>query len=173
MAGGVSIHVQGLDKAIKKFGKLPELLVDELDHEMSSVAEGFLGRAISDAPVDQHTIKSQLSHKEVGKLWHEVVSGAEHSPYVEFGTRSKVQVPAGLEAYAAQFKGAKRSGDAKKSIYDWCKRVGIPEEAWWPVFIKIMTQGINPHPFFFKHIPWAQSELNRNMKEAVRLALNK
>jgi hypothetical protein len=36
-----------------------------------------------------------------------------------------------------------------------------------------MTVGITPHPFFFKHIPWAQSELNRNMKEAVRLALNK
>jgi HK97 gp10 family phage protein len=38
---------------------------------------------------------------------YQVVSAAEYSAYVEFGTGTKVSVPEGLEEFAIQFKGTK------------------------------------------------------------------
>jgi hypothetical protein len=39
------------------------------------------------------------------KLEREVFTDVKYAPYMEFGTKSKTEIPPGLEGYAMQFKG--------------------------------------------------------------------
>lgn len=174
MARGATIEIKGLDKIIKKFGAIPKNVKEETDGVFAIAANDYVNRAVSDAPVDQGILKNEISSYKEKDLTYVVVSGAEWSAFIEFGTRSRVQVPSDLTAYAAQFKGGGISGKgAKQKIFDWCKRVGIPEEAWWSVFINVMTIGIHPHPFFFKHREEVFKQLLKDLNPALQRALSK
>lgn len=166
----VSIQVTGMKEWQKLFKEFPEKVETGLDAELYSLSEEYANRAIAAAPRDRGLLIQGIG-ADHQLLFHEVVSSAPYSAYQEFGTRSKVQVPADLVAFASQFRSKKTNGDAKKAIFDWCKRVGIPEEAWYPIFIKIMTVGVTPHPFFFIHLPWAQSEVQKRSNNVVKKAL--
>lgn len=145
MASGITIQVQGLAQLQKKMGKLPEVLKDQLDAEMSAVSQDYEDRVVAATPVDTGRLKGGTSVKKIAVLHYEIVNNVFYAPYVEFGTVSFVSVPAELQAYAMQFKGQ-----------------GI-----------IKNGGMRARPFFFPHIPWAQGELNKNLAAAVKVALNK
>jgi hypothetical protein len=166
----VTIQVQGLEALKKKLKSIPKDVEVGLDAELHSLSEEYANKAIAAAPRDRGLLIQGIG-ADHQLLFHEVVSSAPYSAYQEFGTRSKVQVPADLVAFASQFRSKKSNGDAKKAIYDWCKRVGIPKEAWYPIFIKIMTVGVTPHPFFFIHLPWAQTEVQKRAQKVVKNAL--
>ena len=145
MSRGVSIEIQGLDRLKKKLGSIPENVKAEVDAEMAVVANEFVNRAVSAAPVDTGFLKGQITFNRIGEMNYEIVSGARYSAYVEFGTITRVQVPTDLVSYAAFFKGK-----------------GIRKNG-----------GIYPHPFFFPQLPIAQTELNKNLKGVVERALSK
>jgi hypothetical protein len=96
-----------------------------------------------------------------------VISAAEYSAYMEWGTKTLARVPAELSTYAAQFKGGGKGGDAKKMIYAWCARVGVPKELWYFVFLKIMRVGVRPQPYFFVHKPVIQNQLVNDLKQII------
>lgn len=143
MGKGVSIQVEGLDKLIKKFGKIPEPVSKEVDAELASTANEFVNRAVAAVPVDTGFLRNGITFSKVSELNYEVVSGAKYSAYVEFGTIRFVNVPSDLVTYAAQFKGK-----------------GIRK-----------TGGMSPRPFFFPQLPIARAELNKNLKQVVVRAL--
>lgn len=146
MAAGINIEVQGLDKLRKKYGKLPDILVRDLDEEMSALADDYVARVESATPVGlSGQLKGATTKKRIGVLNYEIVNGKFYAAYVEWGTVSHVSVPAELQAYAAQFKGQ-----------------GL-----------IKNGGMRPRPFFFIHIPWAVQELNKNLAAAIKEALEK
>jgi hypothetical protein len=169
MAKGVSIQIEGLNEVIKKIGSIPEDLKVLVDAEMGATAATFVDRAVAAAPVDNGILRNGISFTQVGEMDWEIVSSVDYSPFVEFGTRSRVKVPAELSSYAAQFRNVKTgtAQGAKKLIFAWCKRKGIKEEAWEAIYIKIMRSGINPHPFFFPQLPIARAEINKNLKQVV------
>lgn len=171
MASGYTIKISGLDKALKKVNGMAPAISQMADMEMDAACEVFVGRAVSDAPVDQGQLRSGISKNKVGFIHYEVVSAAEHSAAMEFGTRTRVVIPAELSAYASQFKGMKGSGDAKRKIYEWCKRVGIEPKFWFSIFKKIMTVGVNPHPFFFKQREPVASELEKRIRSGAKKIL--
>jgi HK97 gp10 family phage protein len=173
VAKGFTIEARGLKELKKKFGKIPENVANEVDGVLAYGANEFVNRAVNDAPVDQSELRQKISAKREAVMWHEVVSGAEHSAWVEWGTRSRVQVPAELQSYAAQFKGGGGKKGAKQAIYEWCRRNGIPEEAWFSIYKKIMTVGITPQPFFFKQVPAVQAAVQKKLQPAIRKALDK
>jgi hypothetical protein len=165
----VRIQIDGLEKIKKKLGEVPQKVIVPLNAELYELSEEYAAKAVQAAPRDNGILIQGIGANHA-ELDHETVSMAPYSAYQEFGTRSRVRVPSELTAYAAQFKG-KGGGDAKKAIYDWCKRQGIPKEAWYPIFIKIMTVGINPHPFFFIHLDWARAEVQKRAEKVVNNAL--
>lgn len=173
MAQGLTIQVEGLKQLQKKLGNLPEHLIQEFDAELADTANGVVNRAVEDAPRDQGILIQGISFYREDEMQYVVVSGAEYSAYIEFGTRTRVQVPAELQDYANQFRLQNTGGesDVKKIIYEWCRRKGIEERYWYPIFIKIMTVGVNPHPFFFPQMRWAQTQLNKNLRQALKRAI--
>lgn len=129
MADGMKIEVKGLEQIVKQLGNLPEAVAIEVDAQLSAIAEEFANRAVAMAPMDQSMLKQGISHKRNGLMDHEVVSSAAYSAFVEFGTRSRVSIPSGQEAYAAEFKGMKISNggfyEFALAILAWMKRKGI------------------------------------------------
>lgn len=114
-------------------------------------------RAKLAAPHDQGRLRSEIRGDKTGPMRAEVVSPVDYSPYIEWGTKTRVSVPAELQAYAQQFR-TKGSGDAKRMIYAWLARVGVPKDRQWIVFISIITKGIHPHPFFFVQKPIVEKQ---------------
>lgn len=93
------------NKAIfNDFGKRTEKeLVTELRKSADRIEAGYK----AGVPVDTGALKASINTQESEKgLVQMIGSNLEYAPYVEFGTGGLVEVPAGLEEYALQFKGS-------------------------------------------------------------------
>lgn len=147
------VTITGLDALIKKLDGMPAAIRKGVDIELKSGAEEIAAQAKADAPGNTGLLRSGIGSEKDGsqELTYNVFSNVDYSAYQEFGTGAKVSIPAGLEEYAAQFKGSGSSGGltAKAAIYEWCRLKGIDQKAWYAIYVSIMVHGINPHPFFF------------------------
>ena len=146
------IRLDGFKEFGKKLSDLPKNIQVKADAIVKDSASEWARNSKRAAPKDQGKLAGQIQAVSVAPGVSEVVSPVDYSPFVEWGTKTRVRVPAELQAYAQQFKGAK-GGDAKKFIYDWCKRKGIDKRYWFLVYKSVMVKGITPHPFFFIQRP--------------------
>lgn len=104
MAKGVRLEIKGLKELKKKFQQIPERVAEEIDGAMQVAATDFEDRAVAMVPVDTGRLKGGISAQRLAEMDWEVTSIVEYSAYVEFGTRSSVFIPKGLEEYAKQFQ---------------------------------------------------------------------
>lgn len=118
------VDIKGLRELEAKLKDLPERLNKEVNGIMTRGAQVFVAAAKRDAPKDFGFLTGQISFQPnpVSSLKVELVSGARYSPYLEWGTITRVNVPEAETAYAILFKG---KGTRK-------------------------TGGIYPRPYFFK-----------------------
>lgn len=157
--------VRSLMRKNKKFEQ-------QLSRVVNRTAINIHRKARQAAPVDEGLLRSSIKTRTEGNGLTGVVSvDVFYAPYIEFGTKSQVRVPPGLEDAAAQYRGNPGRGgrDTKVAIYEWARRKGIAQEAWYPIFLKIITQGIKPHPFLY---PAAKSERPKYIKR-VRTLVDK
>jgi len=152
-----AIQIAGMDGLLQKLRTLPANITAAVATEIQDGAQSIAAEAKQRAPGDQGILRNEIAAVKIDNTTWLVVSGADYSPYVEFGTGEKVQIPAGLEEYAAQFKGDFANGTygpgsnltAKEAIFAWCERKGIDKELWYPIYISIMVHGTEAQPFFF------------------------
>lgn len=182
---GIRVVISGLGQLNKELNKIKNGLPKAVGDEIEIGAEKVRADAVNDAPSGAGNIlRSGIGKAQVDKTSWEVLSNASYSGYVEFGTKSKVQIPAGLEEIAAKIKSEKSTGsaeDALRSIMEWVRLKGIRfdsaatfqsgkkkgqnkqltyEQTAYIIFRHIMLHGITPHPFFFK-------QLDKNEKEII------
>lgn len=108
----------------------------------------------------------QAQNKLSVKVWTDV----EYAAFVEFGTKSKVSIPAEIAQYAAQFKGSLKGSfsDLYEQMKVWVKRHGMPESAAFPVAIQIAKLGVKPQPYLYP----AFKEERPKYIEAIRIIMN-
>ena len=136
----IKVEIKGLRELVGKFDRLPKELqletrrtvedgarywVQLAQKDVRNRRSGFLANGISYAPLT--STKNQVTF--------EVVSNMIYSPYIEWGTITKVDVPSELTAYAQQFKGR-----------------GLRKNG-----------GILPRPFFFKQRPLVQAKVEKGI----------
>jgi hypothetical protein len=131
------IKLEGWKEFQAKLSDLPNDVIEQADGFVVSAANQWAEMAINDAPVDKGFLRKEIHAVEKGNMEAEVVSPKEYSAYVEWGTGSRVSVPAGLKEYALQFKGTR------------------------------VTIGRYPHPFFFIQKPIIEKELLANLKKLL------
>lgn len=161
------IELTGWEEFINKAGKLPDTLQQEFAGEVEFSAERWSLLAKQAAPKDQGRLVQGISTAKLNDLEWDVVSNAFYSPYLEFGTKSKVSIPDGLESYAALFKGSTGEKGVRVMIYAWMNRVGIPKESQWIVYISIMKTGIKAHPFLYPQEPVIEKEFIGHLQNIV------
>ena len=108
MADKISFKIEGLDALIKRLGKLSPEIAKEVAMEINASALAIQSKARRDVVVDNGILRNSIQLKEVNKgdkLIYTVGSALKYAPYVEFGTGGTVNVPAGYEDFAIQFKG--------------------------------------------------------------------
>lgn len=191
MAKGISIEVRGFEQIKKKLGEIPKKVVEETDIIMTATANEVVNRAVEDAPVDMGVLKNAITQKKEGELKHVVSSGADWSAFIEFGTKSRAQIPSDLASFAAQFKGKGRGGGQGffQQILSWVKRKKITgtysvktrrrlgnkadrqkedEQVAFLIYRSILKNGIHPHPYFFKQLPQARADFQKRIDGMVK-----
>lgn len=163
-----TITLSGFKEFQDKLKNMNGILTREVDGVVKDAANVWEQRSKQDAPVDQGRLRNEIKSVHVKSMESQVVANAEHAPWVEWGTKTKVRVPAEIAQYAATFRGAgKGTGKAKEMIYAWMNRVGIPKERQWFIFISIIVKGINPHPFFFIQRPIVEKQFIGDIKDIL------
>ena len=169
MGSPFTIKLEGLNEVLAKLKNASSEVVAEVDAELQAGAKDVERDAAKAVPVDVGFLKNAISSKRVDDLSYEVVAQESYAPYVEFGTRSKVKIPEGLEAYAAKFRGKSDKKGAWLAISAWCKRKGIEKSKWYSIYKKIMTEGVNPQPFMFpalqKNLPKIVGRIEKVLKK--------
>lgn len=121
---------------------------------VNAVADLIVADAKRLAPADLGTIRQNIGKSTVSNangIQATIFSAAPESPYQEFGTGGRVDVPAEMAEMAAQFKG-KSSGSFKEfvlALKGWLSRHGIPEKAAYAVARSILRKGLKPQPFLY------------------------
>ena len=170
----ISLKIKGLDELKKKLGKQgQEIVLIEIRDEIEISANKVRNEAIKRVPVDQGYLRNSITVEGRDMLWI-VYASAGYAAYQEFGTKSKVEIPAEMQEVASQFKGKKLSeGKFKEAIADWMRRKGIPEEALWPIMAKLMSVGVNPQPFMYPGFRQGTKNLQKDIDNIINRYLNK
>lgn len=161
-----AITLKGFKEYQKKLSKAAGSLNKLADLEASAAAQNIATMARTKAPINDGALRASINPDgSNGK--YEVSASVSYAPFIEFGTRSKVSVPPELQQYAATFKGGGGEKGAKAAIYEWCRKKGIPEEAWYFVYRSIMTNGIRPQPFLFPSVDAEQPKFYQRLQNIL------
>lgn len=168
------ITLPGIEDLIKDLEKYDDRIQKEVGAEIEASARTIIRNAKRGAPKDQGRIAQFLSNKKVEPTVQELISEAEYSAFMEFGTKSKVRISnPELVTFAMQFKGlklAKGKLGFRQTIYEWARRKGIDKALWWPIFMSILRYGVKAQPFFFPayytEIPLLRKRLETILNEA-------
>ena len=190
MAQGFSFKVQGLDKLVSVFNRLPKKVQTELSAELKVTAGEIRDGAKRDAPADESRLKQAITSKTTGPLEFEVVAQTFYAGYLEFGTKSSAVIPPGLEEVAAQLKGpVSGHGNPIDALTAWVKRKQIAgtysvrtrrrtgnrttqeqqnRSVAFLIWRKIKKFGIKPKPYFFKQLEPAEEKLRRRIAAFIK-----
>lgn len=104
----IDVKISGNQAILRRLRDLPERAKELVSDEVEATTMDIHRDAVARVPVDTGRLKGSLTPvvlKQGEKVTGEVVTNVEYAPYVEFGTGGKVNIPQGLETYAARFKG--------------------------------------------------------------------
>ena len=169
-----SVMIKGLASTIAELRAYGKDIDKMIDAETESIAFQIETDAKKLAPKNFGKLAQSISHAKVKPALYKVTVNELYGAYMEFGTGSKVNVPAEFADMAATFKG-KKQGTFKQgleAIKVWCKAKGIPEEAAYPIFAKILGAGVNPRPFLYPAWTKGRKDYQNNLERVLK-SLNK
>ena len=152
MSGSV-IRIEGLEKTLARFD------VKKFEPQIQTAFDKFGIRVELEAkqlaPVDEGHLKGSI-FQQPGRLSSTVGASVNYASFMEFGTRKFAAayistLPADWQTFARQYKGGGNGTfqEFVMSLVGWCKRHGISEKAAYPIALKILRNGLKPHPFLY------------------------
>jgi hypothetical protein len=165
----LSFNITGLDTTLKGIDTRLKGIEQDLQDELNAWAELCTTEAKIRAPKDEGHLVGAINPK-FGKLTASTTVAVNYAAFPEFGTRKMAAayvatLPADWQTYAAQFKGGGGSfGNFFETILAWVKRKGIEPAAAYPIAIKILRDGIKPHPYLFPAYEHTIKDLKANLK---------
>ena len=103
-----AVSLGGMKELEGKLNKLTTALKVDVSDEINASALKIENQAKRLAPVNFGQLRNSIYLKEKSNdkgYIFTIGSSASYAPYVEFGTGGEVNVPAGYETFAIQFKG--------------------------------------------------------------------
>ena len=163
-----TVKVKGLQETLRGVDEASRRIQDNIVLELERSAQATRTEAQSRVPTDTARLKASIRISRPDKFKRAVGTNVEYAPFIEFGTKSKVDIPSGLERVAAQYKGAGGSfDDLLDNVAQWVRRQGIDEAAVYPIALKIAREGVRPQPFLFAPANAEGAELYKRLKRWV------
>lgn len=162
-----TVELKGINETVNRLKKLSKEVATDADKVMGYSARVIERDAKKNVDVDTGDLRASIHHIDKF-LEKEVKTDKTHAPFVEFGTKSKVDIPNGLEQYASQFKSSGGNfADLLEAIQGWASRKGIDQQFAYPIALKIAQNGVSARPFlfpaYFKELP----KLNKKLEGIV------
>ncbi len=160
---------------LKRFQSQLKKVSEKKTIKLKQVVENSTKRILADAKrnVPRYTSDLATSLRDiysVNKLSARVWTNKFYAPYVEFGTKSRVQIPPEIAQYASQFKG-KGGGsfdELLKQIRLWCKRKGIDEKAAYPIALELAKKGRKATPFLYPAFKAEEQKFIARIKKVMQ-----
>lgn len=171
------IKINGLDKWRNKLGQLDKKVHDVVVSNIGLAGLEIAEDANSRAPsgLSNELARSYRYNLSKDGLSVAVGSDLQYAAFVEFGTRSKVQIPSDFADLAARFRGGK--GGTFESLLAqiklWCKAKGIEQEAAYPIALKIARYGTEARPHFIIALRAGIIRFIENLKTNLGKEINK
>jgi HK97 gp10 family phage protein len=170
----IKFKLEGMQKAIRELDKWEENKKLKIANQFNSSAMAIVKGAKMKAPVNQGRLRSDIQSDITRSKMGTVVSAGvfntvAYAPYVEFGTKGKVNVPEELQDYAKTFQG-KTGGtfdQLLENIGDWAKKKGIDEGLVFPIARKIAREGVKPQPYLFPAFEEERPKLIKKLEEIL------
>jgi len=134
-----TISLSGLQGTINKLKKTADDIAIEVDAELAAGVRQMEQSAKRLCPVDTGLLRGSISTSRVQFMTWELVAQKDYAAYVEFGTKSNVKIPKGLEAYAKRFQRGDGTG-----------------------------QGVRAQPYFFPSVYAYQPVIVKNIIKLLR-----
>lgn len=142
--------IKGVNEVIKELRAIGKDMEKLIDAETNDIAKQIEGDAKKLAPKNFGKLAQSISSEKVKESQYKISTQEFYAGYMEFGTGTKVNIPAEFKDMAASFKGKKGSyKEGLAAITAWCKAKGIDEKFAWVIFAKILGAGVNPQPFLY------------------------
>lgn len=167
-----SIKIDGLESALKDIDRYSADVQKKISNELQAFCLIVVQKGKRAAAKNYGRLAQGISYVKVDDLNFVIISAADYSAFMEFGTKSKTQIPAGYESLARQFKGMKIDSGGislKQAIYTWADKKGINKKIWWAIYNKIVKVGVTPHPFLIPAILEEQPKLLNRVKNILSI----
>ena len=164
--------VKGISQTIAKLKAFGKDIEKKIDLELEAIAFQVEADAKKLAPKNFGKLAQSISHKKVKSLVWKVTVNEIYGAYMEFGTGTKVRVPAEFAEMAKSFQGKKGTGtfkDALEAIKVWCRSKGIDEKAAYTILAKILGAGVNPQPYLYPAYQKGKKDLLKNLEKLVKV----
>lgn len=163
--------IRGVREVISELQNFGKDIEKKINLEIEAIAIQVESDAKKMAPKNFGKLAQSISHSKVKDLVWKVTVNEVYGAYMEFGTGTKVKVPAEFAEIAKEFQGKKSKGnwkDALESIKIWCKSKGIDEKAAYPILAKILGAGVNPKPFLYPAYKKGEKDLILNLEKLLK-----
>ena len=169
------IRKSEIQKVIKRLDLADDRIRDQIGDALGYAGMNVESNAKVNAPVNLNRLRSSIQHDlDRRNLAVSIKAGGTsprgdlfYAPFVEFGTKSKVRVPAGYSQFAAQYKGS-RTGTFQqllKAITQWVKDKRIDEDAAFPIALSIAKKGIRAQPYLVPAFERERQPLIQRLKK--------
>lgn len=167
----IEFGLENLNEVLKDIEKKSEEMQKAVKDQINKSGLHIETLAKQKAPTDHGRLRASIRAKlSDGGLTSLVGTDVDYAPFMEFGTKSKVEIPAGLEGYAMQFKGSKKGSwdDLVTNITNWARRNGVEDEAIPLIAMKIAKNGVKARPFLFPSVEEEKPRLLKGIEEALK-----
>lgn len=163
-----------LKRLKRKFEGIPREIAERAEDILQSNADECATNAIRYAPIHDGDLRASIyvtSPPEGNKgyeITKAVVVGADHGPYVEFGTKSRAVIPPDWTDFAKRFQGPTARTGAYDRIMKWATQKGYDKGHAFNIFMKIMRYGMHPQPFLYPAFIKQQKKLMADLKRSLK-----
>ena len=162
---------RGINRVVSDIRRFGENAIQAINSETEAVAFQIERDAKQRAPKNFGKLAQSISKQKLSDAKYKITVNEKYGAFMEFGTGSKVQVPAEFKDIANSLKG-QRSGQTfdqgLESIKIWCRAKGIDEKAAYPIFAKILGAGVNPQPFLYPAYIQGKKDYLDKLKRLLR-----
>lgn len=135
----MKVEITGVNKLLIKLGGITNEVRKEADTALMFNGRSIEKNAKLRVPTDTGRLKTSLDVYKLGEMSYQIGTNVKYAPYVEFGTKSKTTIPAGLENYAKRFQSSNGS----------------------------LEGGMHAQPFLFPSFEQEKKEIIKNLKQIV------
>lgn len=162
--------IRGIREVISELQNFSKDIEKKINLEIESIAIQVEGDAKKMAPKNFGKLAQSISHSKVKDLVWKVTVNEVYGAFLEFGTGTKVVVPAEFADMAKTFKGNKQGTykQGLESIKVWCRSRGIDEKFAFVIFAKILGAGISPQPYLYPAYKRGEKDLLKNLEKLLK-----